>query len=255
MIFAFVRPARAVPLAASCALHLALLGVVAGLLPHWVSPIPAVLEAELIEPARPPAPPEPARPAPRPVAPRPTALPRLIEAPRPVAPPVTPIPPPPLVAAPPPPASVPPAAPAAPPTPPSTSPHEPFAAAAAEPAGSIAELSAGAPKATPVAPPPVVAALPDGAVTRTATPSGGYQVHPSYPSTARRLGIEGTSLLRVFVGADGRVTDIELDRSAGHPDLDRAAIDAVRRWKFEPGRRGNEPIGMWVRLPVQFVLK
>jgi protein TonB len=241
VIFAFVRPARAVPLAASCALHLALLGVVAGLLPHWVSPIPAVLEAELIELERPPAPREPARPAPRP-----------IEAPRPVAPPVTPIPPPPLVAAPPPPASV---APAAPPTPPSTSPREPFATAAAEPAGTIAELSAGAPKATTVAPPPVVAASPDGAVTRTATPSGGYQVHPSYPSTARRLGIEGTSLLRVFVGADGRVTDIELDRSAGHPDLDRAAIDAVRRWKFEPGRRGSEPIGMWVRLPVQFVLK
>jgi periplasmic protein TonB len=247
VISAFVRPARAVPLAASCALHLALVGVVAGLLPHWASPVPAVLEAELIEPERPPAP--------RPAAPRPTALPRLIEAPRPVAPPVTPIPPPPLVAAPPPPASVPPVTSAAPPTPPSTSPREPFAAAAAEPAGTTAELSAGAPKATTVAPPPVVAALPDGAVTRTATPSGGYQVHPSYPSTARRLGIEGTSLLRVFVGADGRVTDIEVDQSAGHPDLDRAAIDAVRRWKFEPGRRGSEPIGMWVRLPVQFVLK
>ena len=247
MISAFVRPARAVPLAASCALHLALVGVVAGLLPHRVSPVPAVLEAELIEPERPPAP--------RPAAPRPTALPRLIEAPRSVAPPVTPIPPPPLVAAPPPPASVPPVTSAAPPTPPSTSPREPFAAAAAEPAGTTAELSAGAPKATTVAPPPVVAALPDGAVTRTVTPSGGYQVHPSYPSTARRLGIEGTSLLRVFVGADGRVTDIEVDQSAGHPDLDRAAIDAVRRWKFEPGRRGSEPIGMWVRLPVQFVLK
>src|SRR4029450_14052500 len=56
VIFAFVRPARAVPLAASCALHLALLGVVAGLLPHWGSPIPAVLEAGRIGLGRPPAP-------------------------------------------------------------------------------------------------------------------------------------------------------------------------------------------------------
>jgi protein TonB len=107
-----------------------------------------------------------------------------------------------------------------------------------------------------VAPPPMVAKTsPDAAVTRSATPTGGYQVRPSYPSTARRLGIEGTSLLRVYVAADGRVTEIAVDQSAGHPDLDRAAVDAVRRWKFEPGRRGSEAIGMWVRLPVQFVLR
>jgi protein TonB len=88
-----------------------------------------------------------------------------------------------------------------------------------------------------------------------AAPSGGYQVRPSYPSTARRLGIEGTSMLRVYVSAEGRVTDVQVDQSAGHPDLDRAAAEAVRRWKFEPGRRGSEPVGMWVRLPVQFVLR
>ena len=108
----------------------------------------------------------------------------------------------------------------------------------------------------PVAPSPLTAKVPpEEAVSRMATPSGGYQVRPSYPSTARRLGIEGTSLLRVYVAADGRVADVQVDQTAGHPDLDRAAMDAVRRWKFEPGRRGSEPVGMWVRLPVQFVLK
>jgi protein TonB len=98
-------------------------------------------------------------------------------------------------------------------------------------------------------------APPDEGITRLATPSGGYQVRPSYPSSARRLGVEGTTLLRVYVAADGRVSDVEVDQSAGHPDLDRAAAEAVRRWKFEPGRRGSEPVGMWVRLPVHFVLK
>ena len=255
MISASVRPACAVPLAASCALHLALVGTVAGLLPHWISSSPAVLEAHLIEPERATAPREPERPMPRPSAARPTALPHLIEAPRPV------LPPPPVTApAPPPPAPAVAAAPA-PPEPAALSarpsvtspPREPVAIAATEPSTVSAELPA-APKAAPVVP-PMAKASPDAEITRTATPSGGYQVRPSYPSTARRLGIEGTSLLRVYVASDGRVTEIEVDQSAGHPDLDRAAVDAVRRWKFEPGRRGSEAIGMWVRLPVQFVLR
>ena len=262
MISASVRLARAVPLAASCALHLALAGVVAGLLPHWVSPAPTVLEAQLVEPDRPMAPREPERPIARPAAPKPTMLPRFIEAPKsvstpPAAPPATfpPAPDAPQAAAapaPPEPALLP--LPVPPPV--ASPPRERFAIAATEPSTVSAELPA-SPKARPVVAPPlaVAKASPDAEITRTATPSGGYQVRPSYPSTARRLGIEGTSLLRVFVAADGRVTEIEVDQSAGHPDLDRAAVDAVRRWKFEPGRRGSEAIGMWVQLPVQFVLR
>jgi protein TonB len=88
-----------------------------------------------------------------------------------------------------------------------------------------------------------------------ARPTGGYQVRPSYPSTAKRLGIQGTTMLRVHVLADGRVGDIGVEQSAGHPDLDDAATNAVRRWRFDPARRGEEPIAMWVRLPVEFRLK
>jgi len=107
----------------------------------------------------------------------------------------------------------------------------------------------------------VVAALPPGsaavtsAITRTAIPRGGYQVTPSYPATARRLGIEGTALLRVFVDATGHVADIVVKQSAGHPDLDRAAADAVRRWRFDPARRGSDAVAMWVELPVEFHLR
>jgi protein TonB len=101
---------------------------------------------------------------------------------------------------------------------------------------------------------PISAAV-TGDVMTTATPRGGYQVRPSYPASARRLGVHGTTLLRVFVSAAGRVTEVTIETSAGHPDLDRAAADAVRRWLFEPGLRGSEPIGMWVLLPVEFRLK
>ena len=94
-----------------------------------------------------------------------------------------------------------------------------------------------------------------GGVTRTAIPRGGYQVQPRYPTNARRLGIQGTTLLRVFVSTDGRVTEVGVQQTAGHTDLDEAAADAVRRWRFEPARRGDEPVGMWVLLPVEFRLK
>ena len=80
-------------------------------------------------------------------------------------------------------------------------------------------------------------------------------MRPSYPSSARRLGVQGTTLLRVHVLDDGRVGEVDVEESAGHPDLDSAAADAVRRWKFEPARRGTQPVAMWVRLPVEFRLK
>ncbi|HET6366782.1 MAG TPA: energy transducer TonB [Pseudomonadales bacterium] len=241
------------PFAASCALHVVLVGLAAAVVPGWVTPLPSVLEAQLIEPEPVPVTPAPpaARPA-RPTQPAPTTQPRLAEAPKPRVEEPQAMESPSLPA---------PAPSVAPPSPPSA-PREalPFAVAASEPAATPAELPAAVgrpapPAAAPVSPLAVAKAPPDEGPTRLATPSGGYQVRPSYPSSARRLGVEGTTLLRVYVAADGRVTDVQVDQSAGHPDLDRAAAEAVRRWKFEPGRRGSEPVGMWVRLPVQFVLK
>jgi protein TonB len=104
----------------------------------------------------------------------------------------------------------------------------------------------------------IVAAVPpssSGAGEAVTSPRGGYQYRPSYPASARRLGVQGTTLLGVLVGADGRVAEVVVRHSAGHPDLDRAAIDAVQRWRFEPARRGSAPVPMWVLLPVEFRLQ
>ena len=99
------------------------------------------------------------------------------------------------------------------------------------------------------------AATPTDDVTRTAIPRGGYQVRPSYPNSARRLGIQGMTTLRVYVAADGRVAEVLIQESAGHPDLDNAAAEAVKRWRFEPAKRGAEAVGVWVLLPVEFRLR
>ncbi len=86
-------------------------------------------------------------------------------------------------------------------------------------------------------------------------PLGGYQVRPRYPESARRERIEGTTLLRARVNEHGRVEVVEVERSAGHAELDRSAVDAVRRWRFEPARRGEDAVAVWVLIPVKFELR
>jgi protein TonB len=84
---------------------------------------------------------------------------------------------------------------------------------------------------------------------------GGYQVIPRYPDSARRQGIDGTVLVKALVTEQGRVAEVAVERSAGHPDLDQAAVEAVSRWRFEPARRGRQPLAVWVLIPVQFSLR
>jgi protein TonB len=104
---------------------------------------------------------------------------------------------------------------------------------------------------------PSVAAVPPSApaITRAARPRGGYQVRPPYPPSARQARAEGTTLLRVLVTADGALDEVQIQRSAGHPALDRAAADAVRTWRFEPARNGAVAVAVWVVIPVEFRLK
>ncbi len=237
----------------SCLLHV---GLATGLavVQHWVSAAirPPIVPVQLVtlhvqeEPPR-EAPPPP--PAPR----APVRPPRLLEAPQPRA--TAPA----ARAEVPPPSTAPVAQAAPPPAPEPVSSGTPVApaessAASADPATTIVSALSGAPAPTgaAVGPPP---AATSESVTRQARPQGGYQVRPSYPATPRRLGIQGTTLLRVHVLADGRIGDVLVEKSAGHPELDDAAADAVRRWRFDPARRGSDAVAMWVLLPVEFKLR
>ena len=274
-----VRPSLSV--LASLAIHLALVGGAVAVGVKAVTPSPPVLMAQLLA-AEPPAPVEPPKVRPAPPKPPPLVLPKPRPVPKldsPSAPtPVATEPgPPPVVASPSPEPR--PAEPPAPITPapvaaaPVVSPPGPPAsdarriasgtapAAAPLPSGvSVVTNEQSRPASGPTTASPgrpggsEVAVIPPDAV-QLAAPRGGYQVKPSYPAAARRLGVQGTTILRVFVAADGRVGDVTVETSAGHPDLDQAAAEAVRRWRFEPGRRGAEAIGMWVRLPVEFRLR
>ena len=95
------------------------------------------------------------------------------------------------------------------------------------------------------APPPLVEAIPV------------YRENPAprYPRTARRRGYEGAVLLEVLVNREGKVKELRIFRSSGYPVLDKAALSSVKKWIFEPGKRGDESIEMWVKIPVSFRLK
>ena len=82
-----------------------------------------------------------------------------------------------------------------------------------------------------------------------------YREEPVYPRLARRRGYEGTVILKVLVGVDGSVADLEILESSGHDILDRTAEKSVRKWMFEPWKKGDEPIEMWGQVVVRFQLK
>jgi protein TonB len=72
---------------------------------------------------------------------------------------------------------------------------------------------------------------------------------------ARKRGFQGTVILEVLVDRQGRVADLRLSSSSGHPVLDQAALTSVKTWLFDPGTRGREKIDMWVKVPVRFRLE
>jgi protein TonB len=77
---------------------------------------------------------------------------------------------------------------------------------------------------------------------------------PRYPEASRKNGEEGLVLLTVEVSASGRPMSVTLAQSSGHERLDRAALEAVRRWAFEPARLGPLPVDSTVQVPVRFRL-
>jgi protein TonB len=78
---------------------------------------------------------------------------------------------------------------------------------------------------------------------------------PRYPAEALTGGVQGVVLLRVRVGADGRVVSAGVYRSSGVAALDEAALDAIRRWRFTPARRRGVPVAREVAVPVRFTIR
>ena len=77
---------------------------------------------------------------------------------------------------------------------------------------------------------------------------------PPYPDTAQLNGEQGTVVLRVKVGANGRVRNIEVETSSGFGDLDNAAIEGVLRWRFIPAMQDGDTATVWTNITIVFRL-
>lgn len=79
-------------------------------------------------------------------------------------------------------------------------------------------------------------------------------IPPAYPASARRLGHEGTVILQVLVLASGEAGSIDIFRSSGSGQLDKAALSAVRKWHFIPAKKGGSAVDYFINVPITFEL-
>lgn len=117
------------------------------------------------------------------------------------------------------------------------------------------------PRAEPWEPPiwdpsPIEPMRPDPSVYDNFVPSSSkprltFQAKPDYPQVARMSGLEGTVIVEVLVGLHGRVEQARIAQGV-HPLLDKSALAAAYRCRFEPGTQRKVPVQTWVSVPYRF---
>lgn len=115
-------------------------------------------------------------------------------------------------------------------------------------------MAIAAPPAPVAAPPPAPAASPS---TVTSDALGTRMISgqpPRYPVESRRKKEQGTVELALVLGLDGRVESIAVAQSSGFARLDKAALDAVRRWRWAPTVRDGAPVKVRGTVEIPFVL-
>ena len=141
---------------------------------------------------------------------------------------------------------------------------EPLPAAAGSsdmPDAKPAPVQEEAPKLVETAPPPPASteaapAAPGSAAPATGNsqpmPVAGQSPPPTYPAAALRRGESGSVVVRVDVDATGYANNITVIQRSGSRELDRAATDAVRRWRFSPALSNGQPVPGSIEVPFDF---
>ena len=116
------------------------------------------------------------------------------------------------------------------------------------------------PVVVPVAPPPpptpAAPAAPMGPVN--VSDLGAKMISmtpPSYPVECRRRKEQGTVFLTVVLATDGTVANVGIARSSGSERLDKAALQAVRKWRWSPTIRNGAPVMVQGTVDIPFILK
>jgi periplasmic protein TonB len=85
-------------------------------------------------------------------------------------------------------------------------------------------------------------------------PAYASRFQPDYPSGLLVKEIEGDAVIKILIGADGRVREAMVV-SASHPDFGKAAVkQALKSWRFIPATRDGQPVEDWQTIPVRFTI-
>jgi TonB family protein len=82
-----------------------------------------------------------------------------------------------------------------------------------------------------------------------------YSPDPEFSDWAREAKYQGMTVLKILIGSDGRVHNIQIVRPVGM-GLDEKAVDAVKLWRFEPARKTDgTPVDVYASIEVNFKLR
>ena len=126
------------------------------------------------------------------------------------------------------------------------------------PLGTTAPQPAPAPIAAPAGGSGIAAPAPSApAAVQLPSSDANYlqNPRPPYPPISRRLNEQGSTTVRVLIGADGQPQRAEIAKSSGFSRLDDAAAATVMRWRYVPGKRGGVAEAMWFNVPINWVLE
>jgi periplasmic protein TonB len=79
-----------------------------------------------------------------------------------------------------------------------------------------------------------------------------HKVQPVYPPLARQARVQGAVELRAIISKAGTIENLIVVR--GHPMLARAAVEAVKQWRYRPYLLNNEPVEVETDITVNFLL-
>ena len=117
------------------------------------------------------------------------------------------------------------------------------------PAAPPAPMEAPLAQPTPAPPAPPTVVLPSSDADYLQNPK------PIYPSSSKRRGEQGLVIHSVLIGADGLPVSAKLVKSSGFDALDQAALTAVMRWRYVPGKRNGVATTMSFNVPINWVLQ
>jgi protein TonB len=88
-------------------------------------------------------------------------------------------------------------------------------------------------------------------------PIGGFAAilrNLEYPEIAREAGLEGRVVVQAFVNEEGAVTETIIVSGIAGTGMNEAAARAIKRTRFKPALQRDNPVGVWIAIPIRFAL-